>query len=89
MVSRLRESSILRTLGCVLNSKYAVVAQYNFCSRIQVMDKCAEADPQPACMTLHPGFEAVCLNPWVLQTEHASMLQYYGEFDQDQFTEEE
>ncbi|CAM4571551.1 unnamed protein product [Leuciscus chuanchicus] len=55
----------------------------------QVMDKCSKAHPQPECMTRHPGFEAVCLNPWVLQIEYASMLQYYGDYDQEDFTEEE
>ncbi|XDV25778.1 hypothetical protein PO909_029636 [Leuciscus waleckii] len=36
-------------------------------------------------MTRHPGFEAVCLNPWVLQIEYASMLQYYGDYDHSTF----
>ncbi|KAK7173260.1 hypothetical protein R3I93_003161 [Phoxinus phoxinus] len=55
----------------------------------QVVDKCAEAELQPGCMTQHPGFEAVCLNPWVLQVEYASLVQYYGDYDQDVFTIEE
>ncbi|XP_071828109.1 uncharacterized protein [Apostichopus japonicus] len=31
-----------------------------------------------ACITLHPGFEAVCLNPWVLQTAYNVYRQQYG-----------
>uniref|UniRef100_A0A8C1GC49 P2X purinoreceptor 7 intracellular domain-containing protein n=1 Tax=Cyprinus carpio TaxID=7962 RepID=A0A8C1GC49_CYPCA len=54
-----------------------------------IVDKCAEAELQPGCMTQHPGFEAVCLNPWVLQVEYASLVQYYGDYDQDVFTIEE
>ncbi|PIK43233.1 hypothetical protein BSL78_19924 [Apostichopus japonicus] len=30
------------------------------------------------CITLHPGFEAVCLNPWVLQTAYYVYRQQYG-----------
>ncbi len=35
--------------------------------------------------TQQPGFESVCLNPWVLQVEYSSMVQYYGDYDQDIF----
>ncbi|XP_071831609.1 uncharacterized protein [Apostichopus japonicus] len=31
-----------------------------------------------ACITLHPGFEAVCLNSWVLQTAYYVYRQQYG-----------
>ena len=30
------------------------------------------------CITLHPGFPSVCLNPWVLQTAYYSYCQHYG-----------
>ena len=31
------------------------------------------------CITLHPGFAGVCLNPWVLQTAYFDYRQQYGE----------
>ncbi|XP_071837202.1 uncharacterized protein [Apostichopus japonicus] len=36
-----------------------------------------------ACITLHPGFEAVCLNPWVLQTAYYVYRQQYGDHAQE------
>ena len=31
------------------------------------------------CIILHPGFETVCLDVWVLQTAYYSYRQHYGE----------
>ncbi len=31
------------------------------------------------CITLHPGFQNVCLDPWVLETAYYSFRQHYGE----------
>lgn len=31
-----------------------------------------------ACITLHPGFEAMCLNPLFLQTAYYMYRQQYG-----------
>ena len=31
------------------------------------------------CIILHPGFESVCLDVWVLQTAYYSYRQHYGE----------
>ncbi len=30
------------------------------------------------CITDHPGFEGVCLNPWVLETVYGYYKQDYG-----------
>ena len=30
------------------------------------------------CITLHPGFQSVCLDVWVLQTAYYSLRQHYG-----------
>ena len=30
------------------------------------------------CITQHPGFEGVCLNPWVLETAYYSYRQQYS-----------
>ena len=35
--------------------------------------------PFPSCITLHPGFSAVCLNRWVLQTAWYQYRQQYSE----------
>ena len=31
------------------------------------------------CITLHPGFQSVCLDVWVLQTAYFSIRQHYGD----------
>ena len=36
---------------------------------------------QSQCITQHEGFEAVCLNIWVLQTAYFSYRQRYGTHD--------
>ena len=36
------------------------------------------------CITDHPGFEAVSLNPWVLETAYMQYKQEYGRVDGDQ-----
>ena len=33
---------------------------------------------EPRCVVQHPGFEAVCLNVWVLQTTWLQYMQQYG-----------
>lgn len=35
-------------------------------------------DEAPGCITNHPGFHAVCLNVWVLQTAWLQFKQQYG-----------
>ena len=34
--------------------------------------------PDISCLTLHPGFEASCLNPFVLQIAYMSFRQEHG-----------
>lgn len=34
--------------------------------------------PEPNCITQHPGFLAVCINRWVLQTAWYQYRQFYG-----------
>ena len=47
------------------------------CSEItQVMAKRSSAGV--GCIILHPGFQSVCLDPWVLQTAYYSYRQHYG-----------
>ena len=38
----------------------------------------AELQTEPRCLVQHPGFEAVCLNVWVLQTAWLQYKQQYG-----------
>jgi hypothetical protein len=57
-------------------------AECRCCKEIkQVADRCAEASEDVPCMTLHPGFNKVTLNPWVLQAVYNSYRQQYGEMD--------
>ena len=39
------------------------------------------ADLDIRCMTEHPGFEAVCLNEYVLETAYYSYRQHHGQHD--------
>ena len=41
-----------------------------------VMEEQLQAEPR--CIVQHPGFEAVCLNVWVLQTAWLQYKQQYG-----------
>nr|XP_054750580.1 uncharacterized protein LOC129256384 [Lytechinus pictus] len=41
------------------------------------------------CITNHPGFEGVCLNPWVLETAYFHYRQQYGGGGRNDATENE
>ena len=46
----------------------------------EVLSKNSEVTgPFPSCITLHPGFSAVCLDRWVLQTALYQYRQQYSE----------
>ena len=42
------------------------------------MEKMQEDNIDQQCVTLHPGFSAVCLNTWVLQAAYFNYRQKYG-----------
>ncbi len=42
----------------------------------EMMNKISSQGVQ--CITLHPGFQTVCLDPWVLQTAYYSYKHQYG-----------
>lgn len=44
----------------------------------KIIDKMNQMDIPVKCITEHPGFEAVCLNVWVLQTAYFQYRQHYG-----------
>ena len=47
------------------------------CAEIQqIKDKCQEEDV--SCITMHPGFDAVCLNIYVLQTAYHQYRYHYN-----------
>ena len=48
------------------------------CDIVEVQLKKETTDEAIQCITLHPGFEAVCLNVWVLQTAYYDYHQHYG-----------
>ena len=50
--------------------------QLSCCEIFQTVDKITETGA--LCITQHEGFEAVCLNVWVLQT---ACFQYYQQYD--------
>ena len=52
------------------------------CTEIeQMIDMLQQFDPDLTCITGHEGFEAVCLNVWVLQAAYFSYRQQYGTHD--------
>ena len=54
-----------------------------FC-QTKVVNKCLEMMPDeavPTCIMLHPGFEGVSLNIWVLQAAYNSYRQKHGDMD--------
>ena len=42
----------------------------------QIVNK--KSPEEVGCIILHPGFQNVCLNPWVLETAYYSYRQHYG-----------
>ncbi|XP_071810726.1 uncharacterized protein [Apostichopus japonicus] len=54
-------------------SKFIVLTEHNYFLNLGNGFK-----KSAACITLHPGFEAVCLNPWVLQIAYYVYRQQYG-----------
>lgn len=49
------------------------------CNEIQQMtDMLQDIDSDISCITQHEGFEAVCLNVWVLQAAYFNYRQQYG-----------
>ena len=43
----------------------------------RVTDVMQQVDPEVLCVTLHPGFEPVCLNEYVLDTAYYQYRQQY------------
>ncbi|XP_021359109.1 P2X purinoceptor 7-like [Mizuhopecten yessoensis] len=50
--------------------------------QVQVMMDAIPGDL--SCITLHPGFDAVCLNIYVLQTAYLTFRQYHGQLTDDE-----
>jgi len=46
-----------------------------------IKSKIAENDSEVSCITQHEGFEAVCLNRWVLQAGFFQYRERYGGSD--------
>ena len=54
------------------------------CAEIdKIGEKMQEGPHEVSCITLHEGFEAVCLNVWVLQAAYFQYRQHYGNDTQD------
>ena len=53
------------------------------CENCQILNRneeytcCSEFPEAPVCITQHPGFQAVCLNRWVIQTAWYQYKQQY------------
>ena len=51
------------------------------CEIDEITNKFQECGSTVHCITEHDGFEAVCLNLWVLQAAYFSYRQHYGSRD--------
>ena len=47
----------------------------------EVVHKIEENDTEVDCITSHEGFQAVCLNRWVLQVAYFAYRERYGSED--------
>ena len=43
-----------------------------------------QVDQQFVCITSHPGFRSVCLDPWVLETAYYAYRQDWGRIQKPQ-----
>lgn len=50
-----------------------------FCDKNREAVETGEVAEAPVCITQHPGFQAVCLNRWVLQTAWYQYKQQYSQ----------
>ena len=50
-----------------------------FCDKNREAVETGEVAEAPVCITQHPGFQAVCLNKWVLQTAWYQYKQQYSQ----------
>ena len=51
------------------------------CEVEEIATKMREDHVDEQCITLHPGFDVVCLNVWVLQASYYNYRQHYGTQD--------
>lgn len=49
----------------------------------EVVRKIEENDTEVDCITSHEGFQAVCLNRWVLQAAYFAYRERYGSDSED------
>ena len=52
------------------------------CELAAVENKKSVNGEDVTCISLHPGFEPVCLNVWVLETAYFGIRQQYGSIHQ-------
>ena len=62
-----------RRQECVCCQEVEKIKALNVCSV-----EMGEVESEPTCITLHPGFRAVCLNRYVLRTAWYQYRQQYG-----------
>ena len=62
-----------RRQECVCCQEVEKIKALNVCSV-----EMGEVESEPTCITLHPGFRAVCLNKYVLRTAWYQYRQQYG-----------
>ena len=60
-----------------------------YCAEIdEVAEKMREGPHEVTCITAHEGFEAVCLNAWVVQAANFQYRQHYGDDAEEKPTRE-
>uniref|UniRef100_A0AAV2KCS4 P2X purinoreceptor 7 intracellular domain-containing protein n=1 Tax=Knipowitschia caucasica TaxID=637954 RepID=A0AAV2KCS4_KNICA len=68
------------TEWCLCGNCTSLSPEENVCCREtpKVMHRCQQVGVN-TCITEHPGFEAVALNPYVLQAVYGTYLQLFGD----------
>lgn len=49
------------------------------CKELERVATLMEEEDVQTCITDHPGFQSVCLDPWVLRTAYYAYRQQHGE----------
>ena len=63
--------------ACGLCVAMPTAAESICCAELKKIQEKKEAE-EVHCITIHPGFQSVCLDVWVLQTAYFSLRQHYG-----------
>ena len=74
----LYNSNICSRCSCGCCKAMPTATESICCSEIDQVRKKREGEVVVDCISIHPGFQTVCLDVWVLQTAYFNLRQHYG-----------